>query len=190
MAAYPALLRDPFYPDPYFARKQYGFSLGGPIRTDKLFFFANYERTDQVGARTVVFTDPLLTGLNHVAKQPWKGHLGALRLDYRINDNHNLSSAATSTTTGVCRHRHESSPRQFRLSDRDGLSSVLRPNMVSDFRFSYSYFRTASRRRCRRVPVGGAIRCLLRHGRDGHFLWWAHRATTQRACWSLRAPTR
>src|SRR5439155_4848027 len=30
MAAYPALRRDPFYPDPYFARKQYGFSLGGP----------------------------------------------------------------------------------------------------------------------------------------------------------------
>src|ERR1700722_15583455 len=47
MAAYPGLSRSPINPNPYFARKNPGFWLGGPIKKDKAFFFFNYEHMTQ-----------------------------------------------------------------------------------------------------------------------------------------------
>src|SRR4029077_20889820 len=49
LAAYPALHRNPFNPDPFFQRKQFGVSGGGPIRKDRIFFFGTFERLDQRG---------------------------------------------------------------------------------------------------------------------------------------------
>src|SRR5262249_28518002 len=47
LAAYPGLARDPRNMSPFFARRQSGFSLGGPIKRDRLFWFGNYEHNDQ-----------------------------------------------------------------------------------------------------------------------------------------------
>jgi hypothetical protein len=146
LAAYPVLKRNSFNPDPYFARKQYGFTLSGPIKKDKLLFFVNYERTDQMGAQTVQFTDPLVASFSHVGKLPLKGDLFGSRLDYTINSNNNLffrfnvdKNHAVIGTTAL-----ESTwvaSDNFASQGVLGVTSVLKPTLVNDFRFGYSYFR-------------------------------------------------
>ncbi len=153
LAAYPALNRDPSNPDPFFQRRQFGFALGGPIRRDRAFFFANYERNEQRGVVATTLLAPDFAGFSRITTSPLFSNQFSIRLDGRINNAH----------TAFLRHSHDGSrafapeaaglglgpaayPSSWSLvpawGDQSmlGITSVLRPTLVNDFRFSYFFF--------------------------------------------------
>ncbi len=90
LAAYPALNRDQSNPDPFFQRQQFGFSLGGPIRRNHIFYFANWERNDQRSVGTTTLLTPEFAHLSRISRSPLEGTLFSGRLDARINGAHTV----------------------------------------------------------------------------------------------------
>jgi hypothetical protein len=72
---------------PEFDRKQYGFSLGGPALKNRLFWFGNYEKTDEnssIGVSTPYF--PNLTTF----KAPFQDTSSTARADWHVSQNHDF----------------------------------------------------------------------------------------------------
>ena len=148
MAAYPGLRRDPINPNPEFARRNPGAWVGGPIKRDSLFFFGNYEHTDQ---ESVVSYQPNLASASALAgvfANPYSGHLISTRVDWRANNNH----------TAFVRYSHDRNSgfgpqgnpvlpsnwlRNVNRSQQSvfGLTSILTERTLNDLRVNYTYWR-------------------------------------------------
>jgi len=161
IAAFPALRRpnDPsaFNPgynnpdlrqrlvDPFFARRNTGVNMSGPIKRDRLFFFSNFEYTNQVGARTISFPNPLFSGFSHVGQLPFRGKLFNTRLDYKLNNKHSAylrysQDNNTNLSGGDNLESTWTSSRNYAWQANLGVTSILNSRLVNEFRYSYSYF--------------------------------------------------
>ena len=98
-------------PKPKLDQNQFGGSVGGPMRRNKTFFFADYERFKQAQGVTFVSTVP-------TAKMRARRFLGAVGADLRPHHG---------AAHGVCRQRHPAGPpRSDRAEVHRALSAAER----------------------------------------------------------------
>lgn len=147
MAAYPNLQRVAGEENPFFVRRNPGASLGGPIKKDRMFFFFNYEYLDQVQAVNINTTDPAFTAFNANYNSPYSGTQITGRIDYHINDKHNLFLRVShdgNAGFGQALEYGDPSNWAHNTNNADqgiiGLTSSLTPTIVNDVRFQYNYW--------------------------------------------------
>lgn len=154
LAAYPGLRRDASNPHPFFQRQQFGFRMGGPVRRDRAFFFASYERHDQRGVASIQPRTPEFAALGGIFPSPYLGNQFSVRADVRLNANHNAfarythdgnsaffnGSAANTLPSGWAHQTNQAGQGLV------ALTSVLSSRTVNDLRFSYFFVNTSSGR--------------------------------------------
>jgi hypothetical protein len=147
MSAYPALRRDPFNPEPFFARRQSGFWFSGPIKKDKLFFFFNLEKNNQDSVVTVQPASPFFANLAGNYSSPYDVIQPSIKFDYRISETHNLFLRYSHDGNKGFGPRGGANLPSNWLVNRNwadqsilGLTSTLGAGLVNDFRFAYHYW--------------------------------------------------
>ncbi|MGH8245139.1 MAG: carboxypeptidase regulatory-like domain-containing protein, partial [Gammaproteobacteria bacterium] len=145
LSAYPGFKRDPRDPDPFFARRQSGFTLGGPFKRDKLFWFTNFEHNNQMSVRTIAHDDPVFFNFDHIGQAPLRGKLFNARVDYKMSDKHSAFlrySQDNNKNTSASSNLESSWLFGRNVANQALLSvtSVLTPRVVNDLRYSFQFF--------------------------------------------------
>lgn len=147
MAAYPALNRNPLAPDPFFARRNPGVTMSGPILKNKLFFFSNYEYTNQAGLATYQANLPSAAGLTGNFSTPYRVKLFSTRVDYKLNDKNSAYVRVSTDWNRAFGPQGTSLPSNWLQNTNKaiqglfGVTSSLKATLVNDFRFNYTYWR-------------------------------------------------
>jgi Carboxypeptidase regulatory-like domain len=148
MSAFPTLSHEPGEPSsPYFARKQEGYWLGGPIKKDKLFFFSALEHTDQTALYSAFPSDPLFQALGTNASSPYHSNELTEKFNWNIS----------AKNTAFLRYSHDGNnsfappglgnlPSDWNVNTNwadsgvVSLVSALTPTMVNEARYSYTFW--------------------------------------------------
>jgi Carboxypeptidase regulatory-like domain/TonB dependent receptor len=137
--------------EPPFDREQYSFTLGGPVKKDRAWFFGSLEYRNQDGAVLVGARDTARRTITRgTASAPLDDLLTTERLDWQPGD-HNLltlrysgqreEDVAASTlirSIGSASQRQSSRNRAHSLLAK--YSAVISPRDLNEFRFGYSTF--------------------------------------------------
>lgn len=143
----PNRFQDPTLNDPFFARRQAGGSLGGPIKKDKLFWFFNFENNNQDGVFTVNNNHAIFSQYDHVAPNPLSAKQANAKFDWKVNDKHNAfirlstdNNDNYNPNSGVRMPSNWIVTKNVAAQALGGLSSVFTPRLVNDLRYSYSFY--------------------------------------------------
>ena len=148
MSAYPYLQRDPTQAaSPFFARRQAGYEIGGPVRKDRLFFFSSLEHTNQTGVFSAFPSDPMFQQFAVNAPSPFHENELTERLDWRINEKHNAfiryshdGNNAYAPPGGGALPSDWDVNKNYADSGVFSLISVLSPTTANEFRYSMTYW--------------------------------------------------
>jgi hypothetical protein len=147
LSAYPALRRNAFAPNPFFARRQSGFLVSGPIKKEKLFFFFNLENNNQDSVVTVQPDSPYFASLAQNASNPYNARQYSVKIDYKINQRHSLFGRYSHDgNNGFGPRSGNPLPSNWLNNTNDasqvvtGLTSTFGASVVNDFRFAYHYW--------------------------------------------------
>ena len=75
-------------PDPFFQRRQFGLTLSGPVRQDRVFFTGSWQRNDQRAAVATTLLDPDFSHLSRITTSPSLGNQYVARIDGSITPKH------------------------------------------------------------------------------------------------------
>jgi hypothetical protein len=147
-SAYPYLQRVATEPSsPFFARRQSGFEVGGPIKKDKLFFFSALEHTNQVGVFSAFPSDPLFQSFASYAASPFHENEINERLDWLISPKHSASLRYSHDgNNGYAPSGGGDLPSDWDVNKNwadsgvFSLTSALSPSLANEFRYSYTYW--------------------------------------------------
>jgi len=154
---------EPETTSPFFRRWQYGGSFGGPIIKDRFWFFGNVERLDQNSAvgNNITYSGPTgftapaaavaavqqaLSQFQTVTNSPYKGILGNVRADYKLNDKSSLfmrysrddnNAFAPDTTNSLPSNWRSNASVDDNL--QVGWTFLPKSNVVNDLRFNIQH---------------------------------------------------
>jgi hypothetical protein len=153
MAGYPSLKRDPrrfvepSRADPFFARRQGGGSIGGPIKKDRMFFFFNIENNNQRGVVPVANNNVILSQFDSAPSNPLHARQANLKVDYKVTEKHNAfmrfstdNNNNYNTANGTFLPSNWVVTKNISTQALGGVTSILTPKLVNDLRYSYGYY--------------------------------------------------